>query len=74
MNERFTGRYRFRTEWRGLLILQGEFEAVHSRVAHGIGGPEEERVARTEWRDMRVKDLPWWGDAAMGVVRKEMMK
>ena len=47
-----TGNTRYRTNWRGKLILQVE-EAYHSFAPY----PEMDGMNFTHWRDARVEDL-----------------
>lgn len=52
---KLTGRTRYRTNWRGKLILQVEYTTHYCRDLNGSGYYDEgEKVS---WRDARAEDL-----------------
>lgn len=53
MAEALTGRYRYRTNWRGNLILQVE----HTYIREDMSSPICESYTVTEWRDAKVADV-----------------
>lgn len=52
MVEQYTGRTRFRTGWRGVLVLQ-----VECTTEHCVNGPGVEVETHRYWRDAKVHDL-----------------
>lgn len=52
---KLTGRTRFRTNWRGKLILQVEYTAFHMKDLNGSGYFDE--WTTTHWRDAKVEDV-----------------
>lgn len=56
MAEALTGRYRYRTNWRGKLILQVEYTLNHCNDLNGSGHYDEWQTQN--WRDAKVTDVP----------------
>lgn len=52
---KLTGRTRYRTNWRGRLILQIEYSLHHTRDLNGTGYYEDWDTLH--WRDARAEDL-----------------
>ena len=52
-NPKPTGKHRYRTNWRGQLVLQLQFEGLLTRY---LGGKIDTQWA-TGWRDARLEDL-----------------
>lgn len=57
-----TGRTRYRSSWRGKLILQVEYKQHYFNDLNGSGYYDEGFT--THWRDAKVEDLPGQSIAA----------
>lgn len=52
---KLTGRKRYRTSWRGRLVLQVEYTRYYCRDLNGSGYYDEGHT--THWRDAKAEDL-----------------